>query len=124
MYAPPLMQTSEESLLVSQVEKHWPLLLPGTNCSLILLTFYYYFFESLYLFMAVFVSGVLELLLSTKQIHFGLCFLLFTSYCFYFFLSCSVLACILSQLNNIFSVKLSQGHTSVLCRTQPPTTEI
>lgn len=44
MCAPPLVQTSDESLLVSQMEKHWPLLLLRINCSLILLTFDYYFF--------------------------------------------------------------------------------
>lgn len=40
MCAPPLLQTSDESPLVSEVKKHWSLLLLGTNCSLISLTFW------------------------------------------------------------------------------------
>lgn len=75
--------------------------------------------------MAVFVSQVLELLLPTQKFHFSLCF-----YFFYFLLLLLllILHCFslytLSQLNNNFSIKLSQGHTSVLSRTQPQTTEI
>lgn len=125
MCAPLLMQIPDECLLVSQMEKHWPLLLLGTNSFLILLTFDYYFFGVLYIFMAVFVSQVLELLLPTKKFHFSLSF-----YFFYFSLLwlLLILHCFslhtLSRLNSNFSIKLSQGRTSVLCRTQPQTTEI